>query len=70
MQKTISFIGDKVFGIYLLEGFIGTGGRMDVICRMISPFCGLILAYIIEIFMIRLILVTVMKKTPVLRAIL
>lgn len=74
MQKTISFIGDKAFGIYLLDGFIRTfNGRMDVICRTISPFCGLIFAYIIEIlciFMMRLILVTIMKKLPILRSIL
>ena len=73
MKKAVSFIGDKVFGIYLLEGTRGVGGWMDFVFRAISPFCGFIFAYIIEIycvFMIRLALVTIMKKMPGLKRIL
>lgn len=73
-KKLLSFTGDKVFGMYLLEGFLGTGGRMDIIAKTVSELCGgVILAYIIEIlciFIIKLAVVTVMKKMPLLKRIL
>lgn len=74
MKRVLSFTGDKVFGMYLLEGFIGTGGRMDVIAKTISALCGgVIFAYIIEIiclFIIKLAIVTIMKKLPLFKWIL
>lgn len=72
-KKTIAFMGDKVFGMYLLDGFIGTGGTMDVIYRKVSLSFGFILAYLIEIliiFGIRLVCVTILKKLPVFKDIL
>ena len=73
-KKLLSFTGDKVFGMYLLEGFLGTGGRMDIIAKTVSElYGGVILAYIIEIlciFIIKLAVVTVMKKMPLLKRIL
>ena len=39
-KKLLSFTGDKVFGMYLLEGFLGTGGRMDIIAKTVSELYG------------------------------
>ena len=72
-KKVLVFLGDKVFGIYLLEGFIGLNGKMDVIYRFLSPYLGFMLAYFVEIlavFCLRLGLVTVAKRLPVLRGLL
>ena len=70
-KKIISFMGDKVFGIYLLEGFLGTGGAMDIVFRTISPYIGFLPAYLIEIaiiFGIRLVGITMIKKLPVIKS--
>lgn len=72
-KKVWAFLGDKVFGIYLLEGFIGCNGRMEIIYQTLHPYIGLIPAYMVEIliiFIIRLALVTILKKLPVFRKIL
>ncbi len=66
-KMVLSHVGSCVFGMYLLDGFIGTGGRLDVVFRTVSPFTGFILAYVIEIFiafLIRLVVATVLKKLP------
>ena len=68
VQRALVFCGDKVFGIYLLEGFLGTGGAMDAVARALSPFMGLVLAYLAEIlliFLIRLAVISILKKIPV-----
>lgn len=73
VKKILTFVGDKVFGMYLLEGFIGCNGKMDIIARTLIPYTGLILAYIVEIlciFIIRLIIITVLKKIIVFKQIL
>ncbi len=73
LKKLLPFVGDMVFGIYLLDGFIGTGGKMDIIFRALSPFVGFLPAYILEIlvvFVIRLILVAILKKLPLMKMIL
>lgn len=73
LQKALPFLGDKVFGMYLLDGFIGTGGVMEIVFRTISPFTGFLPAYMLEIlcvFFIRLVGVTILKKLPVFKFIL
>lgn len=72
-KKVISFMGDKVFGMYLLDGFLGTGGAMDIIFRTLSPFIGFLPAYLIEIaiiFAIRIVGITILKFLPVFKSIL
>lgn len=72
-KKVVAFMGDKVFCMYLLDGFLGTGGVMDVIFQTLSPFVGFIPAYLIEIliiFVIRLVSATILKKLPGFKAIL
>lgn len=73
LQKVFPFLGDKVFGMYLLDGFIGTGGVMEIVFRTVSPFAGFLPAYGIEIlciFFIRLVGVTILKKLPVFKSLL
>lgn len=73
VKKVLSTVGSCVFGIYLLDGFIGTGGRMDFIYQKFMPYIGYLPAFCIEIFVvffIRFALAWVMKKMPVLRKLL
>lgn len=73
LKKCLVFAGDKTFGMYLLDGFIGTGGKMDVIFQVLSPFVGYLPAYLVElvvVFFIRLVGATVLKYIPVFRKIL
>lgn len=72
-KKAISFMGDKVFGMYLLDGFLGTGGAMDIIFRTLLPFVGFLPAYLIEIaviFVLRIIGITLLKLLPIFKSIL
>lgn len=72
-KKVTAFMGDKVFGMYLLEGFLGTGGAMDIIFNTISPYLGFLPAYLIEIviiFGIRLVGITILKKIPLIKSVL
>ena len=48
-KKILVSVGGCVFGCYLLGGFIGTGGRLDVIAGTLTPVTGMLPAYIIEI---------------------
>lgn len=72
MKKLMPFLGDKTFGMYFLDGFIGTGGVMEIVFQTLSPFVGFIPAYLIEIlcvFFIRLVGVTILKKLPLFKSI-
>lgn len=72
-KKVLGCVGGCVFGCYLLGGFIGTGGRLDVIENTLTPFIGMLPAYIIEIltaFLIELAVTLVLKKLPVFRKLL
>lgn len=72
-KKEVSYVGGCVFGIYLLDGFIGTGGALDVVFRVLSPIVGFLPAYLIEIliaFAMRLCITAVLKKLPGFRKIL
>lgn len=69
-KQILGVIGGCTFGIYLLDPFIGTGGKMDFIYQMFMPYVGFIPAFLIEIaviFCVRVVLVWIMKKLPVLR---
>lgn len=69
-KQLLSFVGGATFCMYLLDGFIGTGGSMDVIFRVLSPYVTFIPAYLIEIacvFVIRLVGAAILKKLPVFR---
>lgn len=69
VKKMISTAGGCVFGAYLLDGFVGTGGKMDFIYRIFAPYVGYLPAFFIEIvivLIVRLALTWVMKKLPVL----
>lgn len=73
LKRFLSMVGGCVFGVYLLDGFIGAGGRMDVIYQKLMPYIGYLPAFLIEIFVlfgIRVALTWVMKKLPVFRRLL
>ena len=73
LKRFLSTVGSCVFGVYLLDGFIGAGGRMDVIYQKFMPYIGYLPAFLIEIFVlfgIRVALTLVMKKLPVFRRLL
>lgn len=70
VKQILATVGGCVFGVYLLDGFIGTGGRMDVISRVLMPYVGYLPAFGVEIlilFVMRAVLAWIMKKMPVLR---
>ena len=72
-KKILVSVGGCVFGCYLLGGFIGTGGRLDVIAGTLTPVTGMLPAYIIEIiiaFLIEVAVTLVLKKLPVFRKLL
>ena len=72
-KKILVSVGGCVFGCYLLGGFIGTGGRLDVIAGTLIPATGMLPAYIIEIiiaFLIEVAVTLVLKKLPVFRKLL
>lgn len=72
-KKILGCVGGCVFGCYLLGGFIGTGGRLDVIAGTLTPVTGMLPAYIIEIiiaFLIEVAVTLVLKKLPVFRKLL
>lgn len=69
-KKILVTVGGCAFGVYLLDGFLGTGGKMDFIYQALMPYIGYLPAFGVEIlvvFAIRVALVWVMKKMPVLR---
>lgn len=69
-KRFLGTIGGCTVGIYLLDPFVGAGGLLDIIYQTFMPYIGLIPAFLIEIafiFVIRTILVWIMKKLPVLR---
>ena len=73
MKKMLSLFGGCVFGIYLLDGFIGTGGTMDVIYLKLMPYISYLPAFLVEIlvvFFMRFVLAYTMKKLPVFRKLL
>ena len=73
LKRFLSTVGSCVFGVYLLDGFIGAGGRMDVIYQKFMPYIGYLPAFLIEIFVLfwlRVALTLVMKKLPVFRRLL
>lgn len=73
VKRVLTTVGGCVFGVYLLDGFIGTGGRMDFIYQKCMPYVGFLPAFLIEIlivFWIRVVLAWMMKKMPVLRKLL
>lgn len=72
-KKVLGCVGSCVFGCYLLGGFIGTGGRLDIIANTLTPVIGMLPAYIIEIliaFLIEVAVTLVLKKLPVFRKLL
>lgn len=72
-KKVLSCVGSCVFGCYLLGGFIGTGGRLDIIANTLTPVTGMLPAYIIEIviaFGIQVAVTMVLKRVPVFRKLL
>lgn len=38
LKRFLSTVGSCVFGVYLLDGFIGAGGGMDVIYRSYAVY--------------------------------
>lgn len=69
-KRILGTIGGCTFGIYLLDPFIGAGGKLDVIYQKLMPYIGFIPAFLVEIafiFVVRTILVWIMKKLPILR---
>lgn len=50
IRQVLASVTDCCLGIYLLDGFIGTGGRLDVIKGTLAPFIGELAGYLVEIF--------------------
>lgn len=73
MKKILSLAGSCVFGVYLLDPYVGPFGKLDLIYRTLMPFTGYLIGYLIEIIfvlLIRLAMAWVLKKLPVLRKLL
>lgn len=69
-SNVLLYIGDCVFGCYLLSELVGTGGRLAALYQAVLPVMGEIPTYILQIicdFSAQLVLVTALKKLPVFR---
>lgn len=52
IRQVLASVADCCLGIYLLDGFIGTNGRLDVIKGTLAPFIGELAGYLVEIFVV------------------
>ncbi|MCR5320897.1 MAG: acyltransferase family protein [Lachnospiraceae bacterium] len=67
VEKTLTFVGDRVFGVYLLDSFVSCNGKLAVIKTVSEPVLGPVIPWLIIIvvnFVIKLALTSVLKLVP------
>lgn len=67
VTKTLTFVGDRVFGAYLLDSFVSCNGKLAVIKTISEPVLGPVIPWLVIIvvnFGIKLVLTSVLKLIP------
>ncbi len=65
--KVLTFVGNRVFGVYLLDSFVSCNGKLAVIKTVSEPVLGPVIPWLIIIvvnFVIKLALTSVLKLVP------